>query len=110
MSTIQTGPSLEHKVGPRGRFVLRQSSGEISIKGVEGDTIRVRDLDGESLDKQFAITTGDDFVELRQHDKFGIGISFGIFGKGESSELAIEVPHGATVSIESASADIEASD
>jgi hypothetical protein len=104
-----TTTTLDHQIGPRGRFMLRQASGEIRIRGVEGDRVRVRSLDDRALDEQFKVETGDGFVELRQIEKFGLGIRmFG--GGGDSPEIAIEVPHGATVLVETASADLEASD
>lgn len=114
MGTTQIGTSFEHRIGPRGRFVLRLASGEIKIRGVEGDTARVRSLDEESIGTQFTVTSGDDFLELRQSKKVGgflssLGIDI-VTNQGGSAELEIEVPHGATVSIESASAEIEASD
>jgi len=100
------GTSLEHKIGTRGRFVLRFASGEVAVRGVEGDTARVRSLDDGSLADVFTIETGDDHLELRQIEKFGLGI----FGRGHSAELDIEVPHGANVMIDTASADIAAQD
>ena len=100
------GTALEHRIGPRGRFVLRFASGEVAVRGGEGDTARVRSLDDRSLSDLFTIETGDDHLELRQTEKFGLGI----FGKGHSAELDVEVPHGADVTIETASADIEARD
>jgi hypothetical protein len=100
------GTALEHRIGPRGRFVLRFASGEVAVRGVEGDTARVRSLDERSLADLFTIETGDDHLELRQIEKFGLGI----FGRGHSAELDVEVPHGANVTIDTASADIEARD
>ncbi|MEO8272860.1 MAG: DUF4097 family beta strand repeat-containing protein [Chloroflexota bacterium] len=100
--------TLEHEIGPRGRFTLRQASGEIRIRGVEGATVRVRSLDDETLDEQFTVETGDGFVELRQRDQFSLGKL--MLRIGASPEIEVEVPHGATVSVESASAEIEASD
>jgi hypothetical protein len=105
--TAQGGATaLEQRIGPRGRFVLKFASGEVAIRGVEGDTARVRSLDDRSLAELFTIVTGDDHLELRQAEKLGLGI----FGRGQSAELEVEVPHGATVSIETASADIVARD
>ena len=100
--------SLDHQVGPRGRFVLRQASGEITVRGVEGDHVRVRSLDGRSLGDQFEIEVGDGFVELRQFERFGLGKRFG--GRVDSPVIEADVPHGATVSIDSASAELVASD
>jgi hypothetical protein len=101
--------SIDQQVGPRGKFTLRQASGEIRIHGVEGDRIRVRSLDDDrSLDSLFNISTGADYVELRQLEKLGLGILS--IGRGAAPEIAVEVPHGATVSVESASAEVAASD
>ncbi|MEA2675782.1 MAG: hypothetical protein QOI92_2974 [Chloroflexota bacterium] len=101
--------SIDQQVGPRGRFTLRQASGEIRIHGVEGDRIRVRSLDDDrSLDSLFSISIGPDSVELRQLEKFGLGILS--ISRGSAPEIAVEVPHGATVSVESASAEVAASD
>jgi putative adhesin len=102
----QHGTSIEHRIGPRGRFLLRQSSGEISIRGVEGDAARVRSLDDRALGDLFTVELRDDALELRQIEKLG----FGIFGRREGAELEIEVPHGASVSIETASADVQGTD
>jgi DUF4097 and DUF4098 domain-containing protein YvlB len=101
--------SIDHKIGPRGRFTLRQASGEVSIRGVEGDTVRVRSTDDDkALSEQFSIETGDGFVEMRQLERFGLGIR--MFRGNDSPEIAVEVPHGATVSVETASADLDVSD
>jgi Putative adhesin len=109
MSTTRTADTtLEHEIGPRGRFELRQSSGEIAIRGVEGATVRVRSLDGRALSDLFEIEAGDGALELRQYE--GLGIGFKLLGRRESAELSIEVPHGASVSIDTQSADIEATD
>ena len=97
---------IERQIGARGRFTLRQASGEVSIRGVEGDTVRVRADDEKALREGFSIDAGKDSLEIRQAEKLG----FGIFGRGESIEIEVEVPHGATVSIETQSGDIEASD
>jgi DUF4097 and DUF4098 domain-containing protein YvlB len=100
--------TVEHVIGPRGRFTLRQASGEIAIKGVEGETVRVRSTDGESLTEQFNVESGQGFLELRQRDQFSIGKM--LFSRSGSPEIEVEVPHGATVSVEAASAEIRASD
>jgi DUF4097 and DUF4098 domain-containing protein YvlB len=100
--------AIDHKIGPRGRFTLRQASGEITIRGVEGDTARVRSRQDKALAEQFEIETGDGFLELRQPDKLGLG--FKMFGKNDAPEIEVDVPHGATVSIDTASADLEVAD
>ena len=102
------GTTLVHQVGPRGRFTLRQSSGDVAIRGVEGGAIRVRSRDGRDLEELFKVEVGDGSVELRQIERLGIGL--GMFSRREGGELTIEVPHGATVSIDTQSADVVASD
>lgn len=104
--TVDRSATVEHRIGPRGRFVLRFASGEVSVRGVEGDTARVRSGDDRPLADVFTIETGEDRLELRQIEKLGLGI----FGKGHSAELEVEVPHGADVDIDTASADIEVRD
>ena len=107
--TSHPATTLDHQVGPRGRFTLRQASGEITVRGVEGDSVRVRSLDGDrALDDLFTVETGRDFVELRQIERFSLGIR--MFTRGESPELLVEVPHGASVSVDTASAELHASD
>ena len=105
-SADREATALEHRIGPRGSFVLRFASGEVSVRGVEGDTARVRSTDDRPLADVFTIETGEDRLELRQVEKLGLGI----FGKGHSAELEVEVPHGASVSVDTASADIVARD
>ena len=98
--------TIDHQIGARGRLIVRQASGEIIIRGVEGDRVRVEADDDKTFRERYSIETGKDSVEIRQSEKLG----FGIFGHGESVDLEIEVPHGANVSIETQSGDIEARD
>lgn len=106
--TTTAGTTLEHRIGPRGRFTLRQASGDIVIRGVEGDTVRVKSLEDKSLSDLFDVEVGDDRVELRQRDWLSFGL--GMFKRGSGIDLKVEVPHGASLSIETASADIGATD
>ena len=107
--TKTTGTAtLEQPIGPRGRFTLRQASGDAAIRGVEGDTVRVRSLDDRPLSDLFDVEVGDGAIELRQVE--GLSLSRKMFSHSSGAELAIEVPHGATVVVETQSADIVASD
>lgn len=106
--TTAIGTTLEHRIGPRGRFELRQASGDILIRGVEGDTLRIKSLDDKPLADIFDIELGDDRVDIRQRGGFDIGMR--LFSRGSGADLKIEVPHGAAVSVDTGSADIAASD
>jgi Putative adhesin len=102
------GTTLEHRIGQRGRFELRQASGDILIRGVEGDTVRVTSLDDKSLSDIFDVEVGEDRVELHQRGGFDVGMR--LFSRGSDTDLRIEVPHGASVSVDTGSADIDATD
>jgi DUF4097 and DUF4098 domain-containing protein YvlB len=105
-TTSNAGATIDHQVGPRGRFTLRQTSGEVTIRGVEGDRVRVSADDEKAFRDRFTVQEDDDAVAINQNEKLG----FGIFGRGESVDLTVEVPHGARVLIETQSGDISASD
>jgi hypothetical protein len=107
MTATDPATSVSQAIGPRGRFSLRQASGEITVKGVEGGIARVRSLDDRPLQELFDIDAGDGRLELRQRERFGFGLK--LF-RSDSLELEVEVPHGATVSVESASADLDVAD
>jgi DUF4097 and DUF4098 domain-containing protein YvlB len=107
MTTVSdTGATIDQQIGPRGRVTLRQTSGEITIRGVEGDRVRVHADDEKAFRERFSIEPGKDSLDVNQNERLG----FGIFGRGESVDLSVEVPHGATVMIETQSGDITASD
>ena len=99
-------PTVDHQIGARGRLVVRQASGEVTVRGVEGDRVRVEADDAKQFKDRYTVEADDGSLEIRQAEKLG----FGIFGRGESVDLEIEVPHGANVTIETQSGDIEASD
>jgi DUF4097 and DUF4098 domain-containing protein YvlB len=99
-------PVIEQKVGPRGRFTLRVASSEVSVRGVEGDTVRVGVDNQQAFARAFSVESGEGFLEIRQNEKLG----FNLFGRGESVDFEVEVPHGATVRIDSQSGEVEAND
>jgi hypothetical protein len=99
-------PTLEHQVGPRGTFSIRVASGEVSVRGVEGDKVRVGVDDQQAFEREFSVDARDGSLEIRQKEKLG----FNPFSRGNSVDFEVEVPHGARVSIDTASGDIEAFD
>jgi hypothetical protein len=107
MTAVDPTTSISQQIGPRGRFTLRLASGEVEVRGVEGDVARVRSLDDRPLAELFDIDLGDGRLELRQKERFGFGLKM---FRNDAPELEVEVPHGARVSIDSASADLEISD
>ena len=106
-ASTNAASQLEHTIGAAGRFALRLPSGSVAIRGTDGDVVRVRDLTGRPLGERFEIAAGDGSLELALRQKFGFSIAIGSRGFGDHTpELAIEIPRGASVSIDTASADV----
>jgi len=106
MTTTTNGASLEHEIGVEGSFHLRQLSGSIRVRGVEGGTARVRERNGRSLAESFEIETAEGRLSLSAPDRMGLDVVFGR-ARRSSLDLEIEVPVKAEVSIETANADLE---
>lgn len=109
MTAVGNGATLEHHIGSNGRFHLRQLSGDIRIRGVDGDAVRVRERSGRSITEALRVDSGPGSLALSAPDKFGLDLMVFGFGRRSSLDLEIEVPRGADVSIETANATIEAS-
>ena len=106
-ASTNAASQLEHQIGAAGRFAIQLPSGSVTIHGTDGDVARVRDLTGRALGERFEITTGEGSLEISARQRFGFSIAIGSHGFGDHSpELAIEVPRGANVSIDTASADV----
>ncbi|HSL97536.1 MAG TPA: DUF4097 family beta strand repeat-containing protein [Candidatus Deferrimicrobiaceae bacterium] len=108
MTDTTSSARIEHRIGARGRFTLRQPAGDVAIRGVEGDVARVRNLEERPLGESFDILAAEGSLELRPLDRLG-GL-LGIWRRDSAPSLAVEVPHGASVTVEAASADVSASD
>jgi hypothetical protein len=106
--TIESAAQLEHRLGQHGRFALRLPAGSASIRAVDGDTARVRDLDGRPLEERFDIRRADGALELVAKGRFrGINLQIGNWTLGDSDiELDIEVPRSTSIAVDVASADV----
>lgn len=85
---------IEHDIGLAGRFTLHVRTTDVRLRGVEGETVRIRGrraaaLDGVEVDRG----TEQLLVSVRS---------------GRAPDLEIDVPIGAAVTVEGASSDIEA--
>ena len=103
------GSELRHTIGAQGRFVLRCPSGEVRITGTDGDQVVVRERSGRDLSDRFEVGASDGALELVAKQRFGVTISIDshVWGRG-APNLDIEVPSGADVSVQTASADVVA--
>ncbi len=107
MTIKNDAATAEYRIGERGRFHLRHLSGSITIRGVDGDTVRIVEESGRAIADGYQIETTDDSVSLVAPTRIGFDLkNFGL-GRRSSHDLDIEVPRGAEVSVESASGDIE---
>jgi hypothetical protein len=111
--TVSTGSNLAHVVGAEGLVLIHLRSGEIKLRGVDGDTARVREVSGHDLGELFTIEAEEGSLSLKPTR--GLEIVFGSrsyrrgFGR-QSAELEVEVPKRATVVIETESGEIDARD
>jgi hypothetical protein len=108
-TTTNRTAALEHEIGASGRFHLRQAAGSIRLRGVDGATARVRERGGRTLSEYFQIDARDGELSLTAPERIGLEGLFGL-GRRWSPDLDVEVPRGAAVSIETASADLQAAD
>jgi hypothetical protein len=108
MTTTTNGSTLDHPIGETGRFHVRQLSGSIRVRGVDGDTVKVRERSGRNLADAFQVEQGPGSLSLTAPDRFGDLIFGG--GRRSSMDLEVEVPKRANVTIETASAELDAAD
>lgn len=94
--------TLQHTIGSDGLLLLALHDGDIRIRGVAGEDVRVRAADGLPLDG-LTIERGARSLTVRAGSVVGLP-------RGGSRDLEVEVPTGASVVVESASADILAED
>jgi hypothetical protein len=113
MTTETQDRVLSHRIGPDGLVVLRVHDGTIRLRGVSGEVVTVRAADGGAIegleiepgDRSLSIASrrgfdflGPDFLGLGRRDHAG---------RGRTKDLQLDVPAGAAVLVEGASADVD---
>lgn len=109
MTTQTQDGVLSHRIGPDGLVVVRVHDGDIRLRGVSGDLATVRAADGKPLDS-LDIDSGEGSLTIatrRGPEFFGFGRGDRGRGRGRAKNLHLEVPAGATVIVEGASADLD---
>jgi putative adhesin len=97
---------IEHEIGPDGAFHVRIHAGDLSLRGVAGTLVRVRELDGRDLSERFDTETSSGSLTIRPQAALGeVGI---LLGGRRSSRVDVELPAGTTVVVETVSADVAA--
>jgi hypothetical protein len=110
--TTTTGSTIEHAIGVEGLFALRLRDGEVRLRGVDGEIVRVRDTNGHDLADMFAVDPADGSLSLKA-GRGGLEIVLGPRqmrrGHGRHTpELEIDLPRRATLVLEAASGDVTA--
>jgi hypothetical protein len=108
---------IQHRIGARGFLQLTTSSGDIDVRGTDGDTVRITTQDPDDAFVLDQYLVGADKGELHVSAPRGglIEVSIGTFkwgrrlGGGGGADLVVEVPHGARVEIGTVSGDLTVS-
>lgn len=109
MTTQTQDGILSHRIGPDGLVVVRVHDGDIRVRGVSGDLATVRAADGEPLNG-LEIESGERSMTIatrRGPDLLGFGRREQGRGRSRTRDLHLEIPAGATVVVEGASADLD---
>src|SRR5262245_37966372 len=108
MNATDTAPTIERRIGEHGQLTVHLADWDAEIHGVDGDVARVWNASGGSLPGDLQVDSDGSGIEIRQYDKSGLTLVLGRRSRG--IRLAIEVPKQATVAIQTASGDAQATD
>jgi hypothetical protein len=94
----------------RGPHGIRLRDGQVRLHAVDGDVVRVRDVNGHELDEMFVIKASDGSLSLRADRGLEIVVGPRSMrrGRGHMPELEIDLPRRATLVLEAASGDVQA--
>lgn len=100
---------IRHTIGAGGRFTLNNVSGDITIRGVDGDEIVVRAQSerGRSDGLPLTVTKADGSLSVSV-DQSSFGIFGGWFGNRGAIEFEVSVPRTARVEISAVSSEVTA--
>jgi hypothetical protein len=107
---------IEHRIGVAGSVQVSTSSGDIDVRGTDGDTVRIttQDPDDASALDLYVVEAGDGYVRVRSPRGGFIGVDIGAFkwgrriGGGGGTDLVVEVPRGARGEFATVSGDLHA--
>jgi Putative adhesin len=108
MTASTSSEIVEHLIGPAGELSVRLYAGELELRAVDGDTVRIRDLDGRDLGERFTIDATEGRLAVRPRDRFllDFGLIFG--GSDHAVRLEVEAPSRARLIVDTASGEIHA--
>jgi hypothetical protein len=109
MTTQTNDAVVTHTIGADGMVVVRVVDGQVRLRGVTGDAVTVRAIDGKPLDgldvepgeRSLTVRTG------RGSQPRGLGWTDRPRGRGRTRDVQLDIPSGATVVVEGASTDVD---
>jgi hypothetical protein len=105
--TATTRGAIEHAIGAEGLFVLHIGSGDVRLRGIDGDLARVEDRHGQAVEDEFDVATGEGSLAVRARK--GLRIKMGP-GRRDTPDLDVHVPRRATIVVETSSGDLSGED
>ena len=108
---------IEHRIGATGFLQVNTTSGDLDVRGTDGETVRIttQDPDEAFVLDEYQVEAGDGSLHVRSPRGGLIEVNIGSFkwgrrlGGGGGTDLIVEVPHGARVEIGTVSGDLHAS-
>ena len=108
---------IEHRIGATGFLQVNTSSGDLDVRGIDGESVRIttQDPDEAYVLDQYVVEAGDGSLHVRSPRGGQIEVNIGSFkwgrriGSGGGTDLVIEVPHGARVEFGTVSGDLNVS-
>lgn len=102
MSRTTTRSRLQHRLGAEGVFSIRLRHGDVQLRGVDGDTLVIRERHGRDLEELFDIRLADGSASF--------GEVLGTRRHGGSPDVEVDLPRRATVVVETSNGDLEVDD
>jgi hypothetical protein len=102
MTQATNHDTVTHEIGEHGRLHLRVADASVRVRATGGTSARVSDTAGHDLTELYAIERLPGELSVRSREGvFGL-----MFGFRRGSALEVELPSGASVTVESASGDV----
>jgi hypothetical protein len=120
MGTLERTETLTHRIGVDGRVTVKSVTGSIRIRGIDGEdarlmvTYRIRATDEASAERvldggRVLVDRGPGSLEVETPERrLSTGIAWLFGGARVSADVALEIPWGATVRLETVNGTIEA--
>lgn len=120
MGTLERRETLTHRLGPAGRISVKTVTSLLRVRGIEGEdvhvtvTYRIRAADHASAERalesgRVAIDRGPDSLVIESPERrLATGLAWLFGGARVSADIAVDVPWGAKVRLETMSGTVEA--